>query len=204
MKRAIMLCLVAGLLIAGCRSVARNESGKEPPASPVTPKATEEPQESPTGATPLVEEPTQPTTATTVESSVTNTVVILMPRTVETLDPYLMTTVNPEDSVAVHLWDTLVWISDGLALEPRLAESWRLVNDTTWEFKLRPDVTFHNGEPFNAAAVKFSIERVAQLEGGLETFVADVDLRQVEIVDDCTVRLITAKPDVSVPYQLAR
>ena len=47
-----------------------------------------------------------------------------------------------------------------LQLEGNLAESWRSVNDTTWQFKLRRNVKFHNGEPFDAAAVKFSIERM--------------------------------------------
>ena len=47
-----------------------------------------------------------------------------------------------------------------LQLEGNLAESWKLLNDTTWQFKLRRNVKFHNGEPFDAAAVKFSIERM--------------------------------------------
>lgn len=192
MKRAIMLCLVIGLLVVGCKGAAGDKGKEEPPTPSVTRQVTEEAPDASAEATPPAE---KPTTATTV--------VVLVPRAVETLDPYLMKTVNPEDSVAAHLWDTLVWINADLALEPRLAEFWRLVNDTTWEFRLRPNVTFHNGEPFNAATVKFSLERAAQLEGGLETFAADVGLQQVEIVDDYTVRLVTAEPDASVPYQLA-
>lgn len=192
MKRALAICLIMVLLVAGCKSVTEGKGKEETPLPPVTPQVTEEAQESPTAVMPLAEEPTA-----------ADTVVILVPRTIETLDPYFMKTVNPEDSVAAHIWDTLVWINDDLSLEPRLAEFWRLVNDTTWEFKLRSDVTFHNGEPFDAAAAKFSIERAAQLEGGLETFAADVDLQRVEVVDDHTVRLVTAKPDASVPYQLA-
>ncbi len=53
-----------------------------------------------------------------------------------------------------------------LQLEGNLAESWRLVNDTTWQFKLRRNVKFHNGEPFDAAAVKFSIERMLNPQAG--------------------------------------
>src|ERR1044071_7300790 len=47
-----------------------------------------------------------------------------------------------------------------LKLEGNLAESWRLLTDTTWQFKLRRGIKFHNGEPFDAAAVKFSVERM--------------------------------------------
>jgi MarR-like DNA-binding transcriptional regulator SgrR of sgrS sRNA len=50
-----------------------------------------------------------------------------------------------------------------LQLEGNLAESWRVVNDTTWQFKLKRNVKFHNGEPFDAEAVKFSVEPHAQL-----------------------------------------
>ncbi len=42
--------------------------------------------------------------------------------------------------------------------KPMLAESWRIVNDTTWELKLRKNVKFHNGEPFTAASVKATID----------------------------------------------
>jgi len=42
--------------------------------------------------------------------------------------------------------------------KPMLAESWRIVNDTTWEFKLRKGVKFHNGEPFTAPSVKATID----------------------------------------------
>jgi len=196
MKYTIVICVVTSLLIAGC---GKSKSQKESPAPPTVSEVTaESPKPSPE-PTPLAETPTQ----VTGKSVTPDTIVILVSQAVESLDPYLMTTRNPEGSVAAHIWDTLVWINDDLALEPHLAESWRLVNDTIWEFKLRSDVAFQNGEAFNAAAVKFSIERAAQLEGGMETFAADIGLQKVEVIDDDTVRLITGQADVSVPYRLA-
>lgn len=130
-------------------------------------------------------------------------VVLLAESVPATLEPYRLVSIHPDDSVAAHLWDTLVWINDGLELEPRLAESWRLLNDLTWEIKLRQGVTFHNGEPFDAHAVRFSLERTRQLEDSLETFASDVALQDVEIVDDYTVHIHTAKPVASMVYELA-
>jgi len=197
MKRAIMLCLVIALLFTGCNNAARDQRENETQPSSLTPQVTGEVH----GLSETM--PPEGATEAANESGIVDPVVILVSRPIETLDPYLTKTVNPEDSVATHIWDTLIWVNTDLALEPRLAETWRLVDDTTWEFRLRQGVTYHNGEPFNAAAVKFSIERAAQLKGGLETFAADVGLQQVEMVDDYTVQLVTAEPDISVPRRLA-
>ena len=58
-----------------------------------------------------------------------------------------------------HMYDRLL-DRDAKTFKPKpmLAESWRIVNDTTWEFKLRKGVKFHNGEPFTAAAVNATID----------------------------------------------
>src|SRR5437762_11836981 len=58
-----------------------------------------------------------------------------------------------------HIYDRLL-DRDPKTFKPRpmLAESWRIVNDTTWEFKLRRGVKFHNGEPFTAASAKATID----------------------------------------------
>src|SRR6059036_889494 len=58
-----------------------------------------------------------------------------------------------------HIYDRLL-DRDAKTLKPKpmLAESWKIVNDTTWEFALRQNVKFHNGEPFTAASVKATID----------------------------------------------
>src|SRR5437868_2122832 len=75
---------------------------------------------------------------------------------------------------------------------PMLAESWRQIDDKTWEFKLRKGVKFHDGEPVNADAVKFNIDRLSTPDVlGHAQFPTSVGLDRVEVVDDSTVRIIT-------------
>ena len=87
---------------------------------------------------------------------------------------------------------------------PRLAASLpRRVDDTTWELKLRRGISFHSGEPFNAAAVKHSFERVIyddELSSDLREQVEGIT--GVDIVDDYTVRINTANPDPVLPARL--
>src|SRR5262249_39055071 len=64
---------------------------------------------------------------------------------ITTLDPQ-MNTAAVNIRVTFNLFDTLVMTGPDLSLEPGLASSWRLIDDRTWEFKLRPGVKFHNGD----------------------------------------------------------
>jgi peptide/nickel transport system substrate-binding protein len=90
-----------------------------------------------------------------------------------------------------------------LRLEGNLAESWRVVNDTTWQFKLKRNVKFHNGEPFDAAAVKFSIERMLNPKQGApgRTSIATID--HVDVVDPYTVNVITKAPFPLLPVRMS-
>jgi peptide/nickel transport system substrate-binding protein len=90
-----------------------------------------------------------------------------------------------------------------LQLEGNLAESWRLLNDTTWQFKLRRGVKFHNGEPFDASAVKFSVERMLNPQQAApgRTSIATID--RVEIVDPLTVNVITKTPFPLLPVRMS-
>jgi peptide/nickel transport system substrate-binding protein len=90
-----------------------------------------------------------------------------------------------------------------LKVQPWLARSYRMVDPRTWEFKLRDDVVFHNGENFTAEAVKFSIERFVDPKtkniyaGNLKP------VERVETPDPHTVRLVTAVPYPSLIANLA-
>lgn len=74
-----------------------------------------------------------------------------------------------------------------------LAESYETIDDSTWEFKLRDDVTWHNGDPFTAADVKWTLERVATDESLAENHIFSV-IKEVQVVDDYTERIITDGP----------
>ncbi len=92
-----------------------------------------------------------------------------------------------------HLYDNLVYRDQKtLKIGPHLAESWRLVDENTWEFKLRKGVKFDNGEPFTAESAKFSIERCLDPKCPQRASVSWV--KEVRVLDDYTFRIITEKP----------
>ncbi|MCG7333183.1 glutathione ABC transporter substrate-binding protein [Salinicoccus roseus] len=105
--------------------------------------------------------------------------------------------------VMINIYETLVKLNQDLELEPGLAESYEQLDDTTWEFKLREDVTFHDGSPFNAEVVKANLDRVRDPEVGapLEFLFTEID--EVEVVDDYTVNIHTKGPFAALPAHLA-
>jgi peptide/nickel transport system substrate-binding protein len=107
-----------------------------------------------------------------------------------TPDPHRDSTANALPAYA-QMFEKLVGVDDAGKVVGVLAESWRIVNETTWEFKLRRNVTFHNGEPLTSEAVKFSIERVLNpaIKSPWGSRIATVD--KVEAPDSHTVRITT-------------
>jgi len=77
---------------------------------------------------------------------------------------------------------------------PSLATSWKTLDDTTWEVKLRHGVRFHDGTPFTARDVKASFDRVLDPEKKLTARGNHVKIKSVEVVDDHTVRFRTDGP----------
>lgn len=109
-----------------------------------------------------------------------------------TLDPNL--TFSGLAFIATNqIYDTLVRREDD-GLKPRLATRWSRVNATTWRFELRRGVKFHDGTPFNAQAVKFSVERLIDpASKAAGAFVLSA-ISTVRVVDEHTVEFVTAKP----------
>ena len=86
---------------------------------------------------------------------------------------------------------------------PRLAASLPvLIDDTTWEVALREGISFHNGAPFNAAAAKYSIERVLSPEVDSDLAEQIEKIASVDVVDDYTIRINTNGPDPVLPARL--
>jgi peptide/nickel transport system substrate-binding protein len=94
-----------------------------------------------------------------------------------------------------QMYDTLVW-TEGAALKvtPQLATSWKNIDDKTWEFKLRTGIKFHNGEDFDANAVKFSLDRILDPKQKATIATRFTALTGVEVVDPQTVRMHTSTP----------
>src|SRR5687768_14552165 len=96
-----------------------------------------------------------------------------------------------------HIYDRLL-DRDAKTFKPKpmLAESWKIVNDTTWEFKLRKGVKFHNGEPFTAASVKATIDYALDPANKSHYNSASYwgPVKEVQVVDDQTVHIVTKQP----------
>lgn len=111
-------------------------------------------------------------------------------------------------SIQYHdlILDTLVRWDAELNLEPRLALSWEALDDFTWQFALRQDVTFTNGEAFNADAVLFMFDAILNPEGREAPATMQASYRpleRIEVVDEYTVRFITSEPYPLLPRYMA-
>ena len=130
-----------------------------------------------------------------------DTLVVAQGVDMQTGDPH-KTTLTHAVNVLVNFYDTLIARDANLALKPGLAQSWRAVDPTTWEFKLRQGVKFHNGEPFNAQAVKFSFDRMLDPKTKWPGAAALRLVKSVSVVDDATVRIATERPWPLLPRYL--
>ena len=121
----------------------------------------------------------------------------------DSIDPHFTATGTHAESLK-HIFDTLTWSGDGLEVEPRLAESWKALDATTWEFKLRKGVKFHDGSDFTAEDVKFSIERIPLVAGPNPTTIYVRRVKETKIVDPHTVHIITDGPAPVLPNDFIR
>ncbi len=102
--------------------------------------------------------------------------------------------------------DPLVILAPDATYQGALAESWEsLEGGLIWTFKLRSGISFQDGTPFNAEAVKYNIERVLAPETASAQMAADLgDIAEIEVVDDLTVTIHFATPSVNLLDALRR
>jgi len=119
-----------------------------------------------------------------------DTIVIGLSSPILSLDP-----ANHRDRVSEtvirNMFDGLVTRGPDMVIVPEIAESWKWLDDTTCEFKIRKGITFHNGEALTAEDVEFTFNRIIK-EGGMDGESSPRKgllgpLESVEMVDDYTV-----------------
>lgn len=118
-----------------------------------------------------------------------------------TLDPQKQGDL-PSMNVLINIFDTLTVRDVNDRLVGGLAERWESTSPTTWRFHLRSGVTFHNGEAFDANAVKFSIERL--IDPATKSPIVELRfVKKVNVVDDHTVDVLTSQPDPILPEKMS-
>lgn len=121
---------------------------------------------------------------------------------ITSLDPHYLAA-QPNINIGWHVFDALTRVDSRAKLIPGIAASWRAVNATTWEFKLRKGIRFHDGSELTAADVAFSLERPLSITGSPGGFAGYVrPIVAKEIVDSHTIRLSTAAPYGALPQDL--
>ena len=112
------------------------------------------------------------------------------------IDPARGVLLNELNNLWVNMYETLVARDPGGRLVPSVAESWEVKSPTEWVFKIRQGITFHNGEPLNAAAVKATLDRYQEKDKPRYGAVAQ-GVKDVTVVDAYTVRITTPTPDAA-------
>jgi peptide/nickel transport system substrate-binding protein len=168
----------AGLLLASCAPSAT----PEPVSNTVAPAA--------------------PTATSAPVITVPKEIRYVLNQSVTTLDPQLHV-MRVFESVLRNCYEPLVQRShDMLTIEPALAVSWEQIDELTMRFKLREGVTFHNGEPFNANSVKFSIDRILDEATGAPYRMSRYgNMAPPVVVEEYIIDVKTIKPD---PVLLSR
>ena len=196
----LALVVLMSLLMAACGPAATTAAPQatqapatQPPAATTAPEATQAPATQAPEATKAPEA----TEAPAAGSEIT----IVLAEDPATLDPHVSEDGNGR-AVNENVYETLVNRAADMSIIPSLATGYEQIDDTTWQFKLNEGIIFHNGEPFNAEAVVYSVKRIidpalaSDLISNFQTIVDAV------AVDDTTVNIITSGPDPILPARM--
>jgi peptide/nickel transport system substrate-binding protein len=195
----LALLLISAALVAACAPVA----GVPPtPAAGAPSAATSAPN-----APAATQVPAAAATSAPDTSGKGGSVIYGMYTRFDTLDP-TVTTFSVVGNIGYHLNDPLVWQTAAGEFAPGLAESWTISDDgKEYTLKLRQDVTFHDGTPLNAEAVKFTFDRIMDPETKSQTAISLMGpYESSEVVDDYTIKIKFTEPfapflnSLSLPY----
>ena len=118
------------------------------------------------------------------------------------MDPHYHN-LSPNNSILSHVFERLIEPDEKQRLTPGLAESWKVIDDTVWEFKLRKGVTWHDGSPFTADDVIFTFQRAPNVPNSPSSFAAAVKGKTVKKIDDYTVHISAGSVSPTLPNELA-
>jgi peptide/nickel transport system substrate-binding protein len=206
----LSLLAVVGLL-AACTAAAPAPSApaaQQAPAqqAPAQQAPAQKPAEQKPAEAPKAVAPTQAPAAAPAAAKGGNLIYGIYTR-FDTLDP-TVTTFSVVGTVGYHLFDPYVWQTSAGKFEPGLAESWTISPDgKEYTLKLRKDVKFHDGTPFNAEAVKFTFDRIVNPETKAQSARSLIGpYESSEVVDANTIKVKFTQPfapfmnSLSLPY----
>lgn len=104
--------------------------------------------------------------------------------------------------VTRQIFEQMLAFDENGDIIPLLAESFQMVDDLTWEFRLRQGVYFHDGAPLNSTAVAINMERILDPETASPRLFIMSMVDRVEIIDDYTLQIITHYPFVPLPNNI--
>lgn len=142
--------------------------------------------------------------ATTSLSAFADNLVIGRANEPSAIDPQFSRTGNNQ-MTAENMFETLLITDANLQMHPQLATEWKNIDPLTWEINLRQNVTFHDGSPFTADDVIFSLNRTDKVPNSPAPFTDTVSsVAKVEKIDDHTIRVTTKRPNPALMEQIGR
>ena len=109
------------------------------------------------------------------------------------IDPHFHN-LGPNNQIANYVYEALILQDGDLKPIPGLADTWKLIDDTTWEFHIRKGATFSDGAPVGPEDVQASFERIPTVPRSPANFAGYTKGKTIEKVDDLTFRIKTAAP----------
>ena len=122
------------------------------------------------------------------------TLKVLVGADATSLDPHFITNVPTANFHYQKIYETLIAFDEEMEIIPKLAKDWKQVDDLTWEFYLQEGVSFHDGEAFNAEAVKVTFDRLLDPATSSPQRDKVSMINEVKAIDEYTVQLILDEP----------